>query len=170
LKTFSGPELADFNHRLSDLRNSFSRKGSLLMNKLLIALAVIGLSLLMVACGQNTGKDAGKVLKSTSLGNNLTVTLSNAEGALKHGDEQFFISFKDGAGQPVDVGACALNFQMPAMGTMPAMNDAASFVSTGTKGVYQGRVKIESAGDWQAQLSYEGAAGKGKTQFTVTVQ
>ena len=89
---------------------------------------------------------------------------------LKHGDADFTLSFADGSGKTVEVGAVAVTFQMPAMGTMPAMNNTATFNTTGTPGVYQGKVKLESAGDWQAQISYEGAAGKGRTSFTVTAQ
>jgi predicted secreted protein len=50
------------------------------------------------------------------------------------------------------------------------MNHSATLSTTGTPGVYQGRVKVESAGDWQAQVSYEGPVGKGKSSFTVTAQ
>ncbi|HKZ78269.1 MAG TPA: FixH family protein [Pyrinomonadaceae bacterium] len=140
------------------------------MKPLSIVLALAGVSLLAVACAQNSGADTGKVIKSTSVGNNLTVTLSNNNGALKHGDEEFFLTFKDNSGKPVDAGAVALTFQMPAMGTMPAMNNATTFTTTSTPGVYKGRVKLESAGDWQAQISYEGPAGKGKTSFSITAQ
>ena len=114
--------------------------------------------------------DTGKVIKSAPVGNNLTVTLSNKEGVIRHGDQDFFVSFKDSSGKPLEVGAVGLTCQMPAMGTMPAMNSAATFTSTGTLGVYQGKLKLETAGDWQAQLTYEGPAGKGKTSFTVTAQ
>jgi hypothetical protein len=31
-----------------------------------------------------------------------------------------------------------------------------------------GKVKIEMPGEWQAQISYEGAAGNGKTSFPVS--
>ncbi len=140
------------------------------MKRLLIAFVLTGFSLLAVACGQSSGTDTGKVIKSAPVGNNLTATLSNKEGALKHGDSEFFLSFKDSSAKPVEVGAVALTFQMPAMGTMPAMNNAATFSTTGTPGVYQGKITLESAGDWQTQLSYEGPAGKAKTPFTVTAQ
>ena len=140
------------------------------MKQLLIAFALTGFSLLAVACGQSSGTDTGKVIKSTPVGNNLTVSLSNKAGAIKHGDDEFFLSFTDGSGKPVEVGAVALTFQMPAMGTMPAMNNAATFSTTGTPGVYQGKVKLESSGDWQTQLSYEGPAGKGNTPLTITAQ
>ena len=140
------------------------------MKKLAIALVVASLVVVAAACSSSKNVDTGKVIKSNPVGNNLTATISNKDGALKNGDNDFFVSFKDSSGKAVEVGAVGLTFHMPTMGTMPAMNDAASFTETGTPGVYQGKVKLESAGDWQAQLSYEGPAGKGKTSFSVTAQ
>ena len=140
------------------------------MKKLSIAFVLVALSLVAAACGSGAIADTGKTIKSAGVGNNLTVTLSNTEGVLKHGDAEFFLTFKDASAKPVEVGAVALNFQMPAMGTMPAMNNAATFTSTGSPGVYRGKVKLESAGDWLALISYEGAAGKGKSPLTVTAQ
>ena len=140
------------------------------MKKLAITLVFAALALLTAACTSTNVGDSGKVIKSAPVGNNLTVTLSSADGVLRSGDNEFFVSFKDASGKTVDVGAVGLNFYMPPMGTMPVMNNAATFVSTGSPGVYEGEVKLESAGDWQAQISYEGAAGKGKISFTVTAQ
>ena len=140
------------------------------MKKLAIALLFAALPVLAAACTSNSAGDSGKVIKSAAVGNNLTVTLSSADGVLRSGDNEFFVSFKDSSGNPVDVGAVGLNFYMPAMGTMPEMNNVASFFSTGSPGVYEGKTKLEAAGDWQAQISYEGVAGKGKSSFTVTAQ
>ena len=140
------------------------------MKTLAIALVLAGLVVVATACSSSKNVDTGKVIKSNPVGNNLTATLSNKDGALRNGDNEFFISFKDASGKNAEVGAVGLTFHMPAMGTMPAMNDAASFTETGTPGVYRGKVKMESAGDWQAQISYEGPAGNGKTSFTVTAQ
>ena len=140
------------------------------MKKFAFAFAFGVLVLAAAACSSKGPSDTGKVIKSAPVGNNLTATLSNNDGVLKNGDNEFFVSFKDVSGKTVEVGAVGLNFYMPAMGTMPAMNNAGSFTATGMPGVYQGKVKLESAGDWQAQLSYEGTAGKGKTLFAVTAQ
>jgi hypothetical protein len=140
------------------------------MKKLAIAFVLGALAIVAAACSSNSTTDTGKVIKSAPVGNNLTVTLSNKDGVFKNGNNEFFVSFKDGSGKTVDVGAVGLNFYMPTMGTMPAMNNAATFTSTGSSGVYHGKVKLESAGDWQAQISYEGAAGRGKSSFTVTAQ
>ncbi len=140
------------------------------MKKLTITLVLAALVLVAAACSSTKNVDTGKVIKSNPVGNNLTATLSNKDGVIKNGDNEFFISFKDASGKTVEVGAVGLTFHMPSMGTMPAMNSAATFTATGTPGVYQGKVKLESAGDWQAQLTYEGPAGNGKTSLTITAQ
>lgn len=145
------------------------------MKKSVIGLAIVLSVLLLVtaACGSKTGTGGGvptgKVIKGVQVGN-LTATLSNETGVLKHGNKELTLSFTDAAGKPVDVGAVSLNFHMPAMGGMAAMNDAVTFTTTNTPGVYRGNVNIEAGGEWQAQLAYEGPAGKGKTTFSVTVQ
>ncbi|HLO01240.1 MAG TPA: FixH family protein [Pyrinomonadaceae bacterium] len=145
------------------------------MKKSVIAI-LIALSLVLViaaACGSKTGTDGsvatGKVIKAVPVGN-LTATLSNDSGVLKRGNQDLMISFTDTSGKLVDVGAISLNFHMDQMGTMAAMNDAVTFTTTGTPGVYNGKVHIEVGGEWQGQLAYEGAAGKGKTTFSVTAQ
>ena len=89
---------------------------------------------------------------------------------LKHGNQEFTISFTDSSGKLVDVGAMSLNFHMDQMGTMAAMNDSVTFTTTSTPGICRGKVNIESGGEWQAQLAYEGPAGKGKTTFSVAAQ
>lgn len=132
---------------------------------------------LTAAAGCNSGSAPtadnpiqGKVIKSAQVGNNLTITLSSDSGALKNGEQEVYLAFTDVSGKPVEVGAASLNFFMPAMGSMAAMNDPAKLTTTGTPGVYRGSVKIEMRGEWQAQISYEGAAGKGKTSFPLTAQ
>lgn len=141
------------------------------MQKIVISVGLLTLLLFAAACGSNPGgNDAGKVIRSQPIGNNLTVTLSSASGQLKHGGDEFFLTFKDASGKPIDVGAVALTFHMPGMGTMPVMNDPTTFTTTTTPGVYRGKASVEMAGEWQAQITYEGAAGSGKTSFPVTVQ
>ena len=139
----------------------------------LIGIAVIGVVLIAAACGSKTGTSGsvptGKVIKTAPVGN-LTVTLSNEAGVLKHGNEEFMLAFTDASGKPVDVGAVSLNFHMPQMGSMAAMTDSVTFTTTNTPGVYRGKVNIEGGGEWQAQLAYEGSAGKGKTSFPVNAQ
>lgn len=139
------------------------------MSKFVIVLTLIGLAAFIAACGSKT-VDAGKVIKTAPAENNLTVALATRDGVLKHGNSEFTLAFTDSSGNPVDVGAVALNFHMPQMGSMAAMNNAAKFTTTETPGVYRGNVNIEMAGEWQAQITYEGPKGRGRASFPVTAQ
>ena len=147
------------------------------MKKTFVTIAIASLSMLIAlaaACGSGLTPTAntpiaGKVIKSGPVGN-LTVTLTSDTGKLKNGDQEVMIAFTDAAGKAVDVGSAAINFQMPAMGSMSAMNEGATLTTTGTSGVYKGKVKIPMTGDWQAQISFEGSAGSGKTTIPVTAQ
>jgi len=136
---------------------------------------VTGITLVVIfaaaACGSKSGGSVptGKVIKTAPVGN-LTVTLLSGSGQLKQGDQEVTLSFTDASGKPVDVGAVSLNFHMPQMGGMAAMNDAVTFTTTSTPGVYSGKVNLGSGGEWQAQLAFEGPAGNGKTTFSVTAQ
>ena len=132
------------------------------MKKLIISLTLFSLSIFLLACGSGGGSSAGggKTVKTGTV-NNLTVTLATADGVIRSGANDFVLSFTDASGKPVAVGAASVNFFMPAMGTMAAMNDAATLTTTGTPGVYNGKVKLEMAGEWQVQIAFEGAVGKG---------
>lgn len=141
---------------------------------LLSLLTLAGMSIFVAACSsgtQPTGDSPiqGKIIKSGAI-NNLTVTLSSETGKLKNGEQELMLSFTDAAGKAVDVGAASLNFRMPAMGSMAEMNNSATLTTTGTPGVYRAKVKIEMAGGWEAQISFEGSAGKGKTSLPLVAQ
>ncbi len=147
------------------------------MKKIIVTIAIATLSFLIVltaACGSGSNPSAenpftSKVIKSGPIGN-LTVTLTNDAGKLKNGDQEFRVSFTDTAGKVVEVGAASVNFQMPAMGSMSAMNEGATLTTTGTPGVYNAKVKLPMVGDWQAQIMFEGSAGNGKTSLPISVQ
>ena len=128
------------------------------------------LALLVSAAACGAGGGAGeKEIKSGKVGA-LTVTLANSDGVLRHGEQELNVTFKDGSGKAVDVGSASLNFYMPAMGAMAAMNDAATLTTTSTPGVYRAKVTLQMQGDWQAQVAFEGPAGVGKGSFPVTAQ
>ena len=141
------------------------------MKKTIIIVTVFALLLMAAACGTKNGSTTptGKPIATVTV-NNLSAILSNGTGQLKQGEQEVTLAFTDSAGKPVDVGAVSLNFHMPAMGSMAAMNDAVTFTTTGTPGVYSGKVNISMAGEWQGQLAYEGSAGKGKATFSVTAR
>jgi nitrogen fixation protein FixH len=135
-----------------------------------IAILTVAALVIPAACTKSTTNMATGKPIATATVNNLTATLSNSTGQLKSGPQEVMLAFTDASGKPVDVGAVSLNFHMPAMGGMTAMNDAVTFTTTGTPGVYSGSVNIGMAGEWQAQLAYEGPAGKGKATFSVTAR
>jgi hypothetical protein len=140
------------------------------MSKHILAFSLLAVLALVAACGSKASSvDTHKIIKSAPIGN-LTVTLSSSSGQIKHGGDEFFITFTDSSGKPVDVGAAALTFHMPQMASMAPMNDPATLTMTDTPGVYLAKAKIEMAGEWQAQVFYEGPAGKGQTSFSVTTQ
>lgn len=141
------------------------------MKKLICFAALFSLSIYLHACSSNQGVSTSKnkTVKTASV-NNLTVTLLTADGLINHGDQAFTLSFTDSSGNPIEINAASVNFFMPQMGSMSAMNDAATLTKTDTPGVFHGKAKISMAGEWQVQIAYEGAAGKGKTSFPVTAQ
>lgn len=142
------------------------------MKKIFLISLIAAIAAFAAACGSSTGGDAaaGKTIKSGPAGNNLTATLANAEGTFKKGKQDFTLTFADAAGKPVDVGAAAVNFRMPAMGSMAEMNAGAKFTTTSTAGVYKGTVDLEMGGEWQAIITYEGPAGKGSANLTIAAK
>src|SRR5687767_1971148 len=114
------------------------------MKKLTIGLSLIAVAALAIACGSRNAPATDKVIKSAPAGNNLTVALATSDGVLKHGNTEFTLTFADSTGKPVDVGAVALTFHMPQMGSMAEMNDTASFTTTETPGVYRGKADRKS--------------------------
>lgn len=140
------------------------------------ALTLFALITMATACGSSgsgggtTAPAAGKTIATGPAGNNLTATLSNTEGVLKKGPQEFMLTFTDASGKPIDVGSAALNFRMPAMGSMSEMNDGATFTTTGTPGSYKGKVTLDMAGDWQAMITYEGPAGKGSLSLPIVAK
>ena len=139
------------------------------MKRLVFVLSSIALALFIAACGSKT-TDTGKVMKTAPAGNNLTVALATSDGVLKHGNSEFMLTFSDTSGKPVDVGAVALTFHMPQMGSMAEMNETTTFTTTETPGVYRGKANIEVAGEWQVRVTYDGPKGHGQATFSITAQ
>ncbi|MEO6334857.1 MAG: FixH family protein [Pyrinomonadaceae bacterium] len=142
------------------------------MFKIVSFILIASFFIFALACGAGSGTgtpNAGKPIKSGQAGN-LTVTISNSDGVLHKGKQESIVTFADAAGKPVDVGAASLTFSMPAMGSMSAMNSSAALSTTGTPGVYKASANIEMAGEWQAQITFDGPAGKGKASLPITAQ
>jgi hypothetical protein len=138
---------------------------------LYVLIGLITLAILITACGSKTAdgvSNSGKTLATAPAGNDLTATVSTADGTFKNGQQEFTLTFTDKTGKPVDVGSAAFNLHMAAMGSMAAMNDNATLTTTSTPGVYKGKVAVEMVGEWQAQVTYEGPAGKGAFTLPIT--
>lgn len=144
------------------MRKTFLSIGSITLFSMIVFAAACG-----SGANNPTKLRSGKTITTGPAGNNLTATISNADGSIKKGSQEFTLTFTDASGKAVDVGAVAFNNHMAAMGSMGAMNYAATLTTTGTPGVYNGKIDIEMAGEWQAQISYEGPAGKGS--FTLPI-
>src|SRR5262249_60244542 len=118
--------------------------------KLIVAGVILSIAASSVAACRGANPSNEKEIKSVKSGE-LTITLSSSTGELKNGENDLMITFFDGAGKPVDVGAASLNFHMAAMGSMAEMNDRARLTTTGVPGKYRAQVNIEMAGSWEAQ-------------------
>jgi hypothetical protein len=144
------------------------------MKKTILFITLGTLAVFLAACGSETGSGggaaAGKTIATGPAGNNLTATLSSESGTLKKGRQDFTLTFTDAGGKPVDVGSVGLNYRMAAMGSMAEMNNGSTFKTTSTPGVYSGSVDIEMVGEWQAQITYEGPAGKGAFSLPVVAK
>ncbi len=135
------------------------------------SILVFGSLVLIAACSSGSSDTAAsKSFATGPAGNNLTATLTSADGTLKKGVQEFTLTFADASGKTVDVGSVALNYRMPAMGSMSEMNNGATFTTTGTRGVYKGKVDIEMFGEWKAMITYEGPAGKGSFVLPVVAK
>jgi len=139
--------------------------------KILIGMIILFSSIILaVACGGGSGAASSggmKTIMDKKVSDNLTITLSNADGKLKYGEQDLMLSFTDGSGKPIEIKAASLNFNMPSMGSMAEMNDPATLTTTSTPGQFKGKVKVQMAGEWTAQVSYEGKE-TGKTTMKVT--
>lgn len=146
------------------LKNKMSKT-----TKTVVFIGFFSLIALALACGSaGTAENGGmKKIVEKKVKDDLTVTLSNAEGQLKNGEQDIMLVFTDGNGKPVEIKAASLNFNMPAMGSMAEMNSSATLNTTGKPGRFKGNVNIGMAGEWIAQTSYEGKE-VGKTTIKVT--
>ena len=96
--------------------------------------------------------------------NGLAVNFYHSEGGLRLADNNVVIEFLDeSSGAPVDVGSVkfALDMNMPGM----VMHSGSTITPAGGVGRYRARVRPDMAGDWTAQLHYEGTTGFGRPEL-----
>src|SRR6266496_1400305 len=100
--------------------------------------------------------------------NDLTANFIAPAGALRRGNNEVMIEFRDREGQLVDVGNVKfdLNMNMPGM----QMSSGGTIERTNTPGRYRAKIKIDMSGDWNAKISYEGPRGNGQTSFNLNAK
>ena len=105
---------------------------------------------------------------ATQTVNDLTVKLSSPGGQLKNGDNDVLIEFRDGDGQLVDVGNVKFDMDMNMPGMQ--MHSGGTIERTNTPGRYRVKIKIDTSGDWNAKISFDGPHGQGQQSFSVTAK
>lgn len=105
---------------------------------------------------------------ATRTGNGLTVNFYHPEGGLKFDMNEVIIEFRDANGAPVDVGTVKFDLDMNMQNMV--MHSGSTVQPAGEPGRYRAMIKPDMAGDWTAQLHYDGPHGRGEFSFTVNVK
>lgn len=100
----------------------------------------------------------------------MVVTLLSESGQWTQGKNTFVLAFTSAATtQPVDVGKVTLSTSMPMPGMAP-MLAGATLSPDKTPGRYLGTISFPDRGARQVTVAWDGPAGKGSTQFSVSVR
>jgi hypothetical protein len=131
--------------------------------------AVLGL---VVLAGLSLGTVWGADLKTiqTQKAKDMTITLLSELGQWTKGKNTFVLEFTSAATtQPVDVGKVTLSTSMAMPGMAPMLAGATLAPEKGP-GRYLGTIDFPDSGARQVTVAWEGPAGKGSTQFSVSVR
>jgi Cu(I)/Ag(I) efflux system membrane protein CusA/SilA len=105
---------------------------------------------------------------ATRTANGLTVNFYHPQGGLKFAMNEVTIEFRDAANnEPVDVGTVKFDLDMNMQNMV--MHSGSTITPEGTPGRYRAKIKPDMAGDWTAQLHYDGPRDSGAISFTVNV-
>ena len=100
----------------------------------------------------------------------MVVTLLSESGQWTQGKNTFVLEFTSAATkQPVEAGKVTLSTSM-AMPGMAPMLVGATLSSDKTPGRYLGTISFPDRGARQVTVAWDGPAGKGSTQFSVSVR
>ncbi len=89
-------------------------------------------------------------------------------GDLRNSESDLLLEFRNNAGELVDVGTVRFDLNMDMAGM--TMRDAGRIQATGTPGQYHVKTTPGMAGDWRANLSYDGPHGHSATSVLLSVK
>jgi len=104
---------------------------------------------------------------ASDLSNDLTVRISDRDGKLQQGDNETSIEFRDARARLVDVGRVSL--QVDNMPDTQVHRDVV-VERTATRGLYRAKIQVDTPGDWNMKISYDGPHGKGETTLSVPAE
>ena len=98
------------------------------------------------------------------------ITLQSESGQWTQGKNTFVVAFTSPATQqPMEVGKVTLNTVMPMPGMAPMLAGATLSPDQGP-GRYLGTISFPDRGARQVTVTWDGPAGKGSSQFSVSVR
>jgi Cu(I)/Ag(I) efflux system membrane protein CusA/SilA len=101
--------------------------------------------------------------------NGLTINFYDSEGGLRLAENEIVIEFRDtSTNEPIDVGTVKFDLDMDMPGMV--MHSGSTIEPAGAAGRYRAKIKPDMAGDWTAQLHYDGPHGSGQFSFDVNVK
>jgi hypothetical protein len=102
--------------------------------------------------------------------NDVVVTLLSESGQWTPGKNSFVLEFTSPSSQqPIDVGKVALNTTMTMPGMAPMVADA-TLTPDKIPGRYLGTINLQDSGTRQVTVTWDGAAGKGSSRFSIPVR
>src|SRR5213076_221311 len=100
--------------------------------------------------------------------NDLTANFIAREGALRQGNNEVLVEFRDRNGQLVDVGNVKFDMDMNMPGMQ--MHSGGTVERTNTPGRYRAKIKIDMSGDWNAKIAFDGPRGHGEMSFSISAR
>ena len=129
---------------------------------------VLGVVLLTGLLATVWGADL-KVMQTHKV-KDMTITLLNESGQWTQGKNTFVLEFASAATrQPIDVGKVTLSTSMVMPGMAP-MLAGATLSPDKAPGRHLGTISFPDRGARQVTVAWDGPAGKGSTQFSVSVR
>lgn len=128
---------------------------------------VMLVTLLVAACSGSDQTAQLKELQRVKAGPMDIVLLAPGE-ALKQGQGNFVLEFRDAGGTLVDVGTVMVGASMPMPGMAPMFGEC-MVVPNATKGRYDVSSNLGMAGTWRLQIAWDGPAGKGSASLPGSV-